>query len=176
MSVISASLSIERSAYVIELRLCHLSVRTCEQWRHGRLDMDAVWGGEWGWARYGFIRFWWWSSKGRGSLGGEYNAEMAYWSIIDSCLKSWQYFPTQNVSLNSVKDWLSYDVVRFKIELGVEEKFMYRSITKQTQHGDTPVAGSHFAAAQHTAAYIRRTDAYAESPSRAESDSARLGD
>jgi len=35
--------------------------------------------------------------RGRGSLG-EYNAEMAYWSIIDSCVKSWQYFPTPNVS------------------------------------------------------------------------------
>jgi len=30
----------------------------------------------------------------------------------------------QNVS-NSAKGWLSYDIVRFKIELGVEEKFKY---------------------------------------------------
>jgi len=45
----------------------------------------------------------------------------------------------QNVSLNSVKDWLSYDIVRFKIELGVEEKFKCKNATKQTQHGDTPV-------------------------------------
>jgi len=28
-----------------------------------------------------------------------------------------------SLSLNSVNDWLSYDIVRFKIELGVEEKF-----------------------------------------------------
>jgi len=40
----------------------------------------------------------------------------------------------QNVSLNSVNDWLSYDIVRFKIELGVEEKFMCKNVTKQTQH------------------------------------------
>jgi len=33
-----------------------------------------------------------------------------------------------------VKDWLSYDIVRFKIEMGVEEKFMYKNVTKQTQH------------------------------------------
>jgi len=45
--------------------------------------------------------------RGRGSLG-EYNAEMAYWSIIDSCVKSWQYFPMQNVSLNSASRAESY--------------------------------------------------------------------
>jgi len=67
-------------------RLCHLSVLTCEQWRHGWMDPDAVWGGEWSRARKGCIRFWWWSSKGKGQFGGEYNAEMAYWSIIDSCV------------------------------------------------------------------------------------------
>jgi len=45
----------------------------------------------------------------------------------------------QNVSLNSAKEWLSYDIVRFKIELGVEEKFKCKNATKQTQHGDTPM-------------------------------------
>jgi len=35
-------------------------------------------------------------------------------------VKNWQYFPTQNVSLNSAKEWLSYDIVRFKIELGLK--------------------------------------------------------
>ena len=29
---------------------------------------------------------------------------------------------------------LSYDVVRFKIEMRVEEKFMCKNVTKQTQH------------------------------------------
>ena len=73
----------------------------------------------------------------------------------------------QNVSLNSAKEWLSYDIVRFKIELGVEEKFMCKNVTKQVQDGDTPVqqiaiAARHFAVGQHTPAYgcIRR---YAES-------------
>jgi len=36
--------------------------------------------------------------------------------------------------LNSVSNSLSYDIVRFKIEVGVEEKFMYKNVTKQTQH------------------------------------------
>ena len=49
--------------------------------------------------------------------------------LIDDRLvcKKLTIFPTQNVSLNSVKDWLSYDrglIVRFKIEVGVGEKFM----------------------------------------------------
>jgi len=39
----------------------------------------------------------------------------------------------QNVSLNSVNDWLQY-IVRFKIKVGVEEKFMCKNVTKQTQH------------------------------------------
>ena len=48
-------------------------------------------------------------------------------------------FPHAECMLNSVKDWLSYDIVKFKIELGVEEKFKCKYATKQTQHGDTPV-------------------------------------
>ena len=39
----------------------------------------------------------------------------------------------QNTSLNSVYDWLSYDMVRFKIEVGVEEKCMYKNITLNTR-------------------------------------------
>jgi len=69
----------------------------------------------------------------------------------------------QSVSLNSAKEWLSHDIVRFKIELGVEEKFKCKNATKQTQHGDTPVQGiaiavRHFAVGQRTPAYgwIRR--------------------
>jgi len=43
-------------------------------------------------------------------------------------------FPYAELSLSSVNDWLSYDIVTFKIELGVEEKFMCKNVTKQTQH------------------------------------------
>jgi len=69
--------------------------------------------------------------EGEGAVWGEYNAEMAYRSIIDSCVKSWQYFPTQNVAWNSMKEWLSYDIVRLKIELAVEQKFICKNVTKQ---------------------------------------------
>ena len=56
--------------------------------------------------------------------------------MIDSCVKSSKYFPMQITSLNSVSNWLSYDIVRFKIEVGIEEKFMYKNVTQHTQHGD----------------------------------------
>ena len=52
-----------------KFHVIHLLVRKCEQWQHGWLDPDAIWGGEWGRARYGCVRFWWRSSKGKGSLG-----------------------------------------------------------------------------------------------------------
>jgi len=42
----------------------------------------------------------------------------------------------RNISLNSVYDWLSYDIVRFKIEVGVKEKCMCKNVTQRTQHGD----------------------------------------
>jgi len=41
--------------------------------------------------------------------------------------------------LNSLSNSLSYDIVRFKIELGVEEKFMCKNVTKQAKDGDMPV-------------------------------------
>ena len=80
-----------------------------------------------------WIRCWTCASRGRGCLAwflaflGIFAAffsmgEMTYWSLIDSCVKSWQYFPTQITSLNSVSNWLSYDIVRFKIKVGVDVK------------------------------------------------------
>ena len=42
-----------------------LTVCLSVQWVNcGKLDLDAIWGGEWGWLRNG-------SSKGRGSFGGK---------------------------------------------------------------------------------------------------------
>ena len=38
---------------VRNIRLSHVSVRTCEQWQNSWLDLDAVWGGDWGRARIG---------------------------------------------------------------------------------------------------------------------------
>jgi len=43
-------------------------------------------------------------------------------NVFDSCVKSWQYFCTHGISLKSVSNWLSYDIVRFKIEVGVDAK------------------------------------------------------
>jgi len=44
-------------------------------------------------------------------------------NVFDSCVKSLKYFRTDNISLEtSFYYWLSDDIVRFKIEEGVEEK------------------------------------------------------
>jgi len=37
-------------------------------------------------------------------------------------VKSWEYFCLDNVSLETSLSWLSQDIVRFKIEMGVEVK------------------------------------------------------
>jgi len=44
-------------------------------------------------------------------------------------VKSWQYFRTHGISLKSVSNWLSYDVIRFKIEVGIDAKCMYKNVT-----------------------------------------------
>jgi len=38
------------------------------------------------------------------------------------------------IPLNSVSNSLSCDIVRFKIEVRVEEKFMCKNVSKQMQH------------------------------------------
>jgi len=54
-----------------------------------------------------------------------------------------------SIPLNSVSNSLSYDIVRFKIEVGVEKKFMCKNVTKQTQHvhcdssGNAALRGGH---------------------------------
>ena len=59
--IISASLSIRIASraplMLLNIRPSLLSVCTCEQWQRGWLNLDAVWGGEWGRAWYGCIRF-----------------------------------------------------------------------------------------------------------------------
>jgi len=72
----------------------------------------------------------------RGSFGVN---TMQKWRIDRLSTRVWK---DDNISLrrlNSVKEWLCYDIVRFKIELKVEEKLKCKNATKQTQHGDTPV-------------------------------------
>jgi len=44
-------------------------------------------------------------------------------SRFDSCVESSQYFRTDNISLETSVRWLSKDVVSFKIEVWVYEKF-----------------------------------------------------
>jgi len=51
-------------------------------------------------------------------------------NVFDSCVKSWQYFRTHGTLL------ISDDIVRFKIEVGVEGKCMYKNVTLNTQDGD----------------------------------------
>jgi len=43
-------------------------------------------------------------------------------NVFDSCVKSWHYFCTDKISLETSFYWLSNDIVRFKIEVGVTEK------------------------------------------------------
>jgi len=62
--------SLSRALMLPKCHQSHLSVRTRVLWQNGWLDPDTVWGGEWSRARYGCIRFWCWSSKGKGQFGG----------------------------------------------------------------------------------------------------------
>jgi len=43
-------------------------------------------------------------------------------NVFDSCVKRLEYFRTDNMLLETSFYWLSEDIVRFKIEVGVEEK------------------------------------------------------
>ena len=48
--------------------------------------------------------------------------KMTLRNIFDLCVKSWQYFCMNSISLKSVLNRLYYDIVRFKIEVGIDEK------------------------------------------------------
>ena len=41
----------------------------------------------------------------------------------------------QNVAWNSMNEWLSYDIVRFKIEVGVDAKFICKNVTRNENDG-----------------------------------------
>ena len=53
--------------------------------------------------------------------------------MIDSCVTNWQYFRMHGILLNSVSNSLSYDIVRFKIEVGVDAKCMCKNVTLNTR-------------------------------------------
>ena len=97
-------------------------------------DRAVVWRGEWGRPRHSCVR---WKStclKGKGLFLAwflaffgncppiHFNERSDVRNVFDSCVKSWQYFCTHGISLNSVSNWLSCDVVRFKVEVGVDAK------------------------------------------------------
>jgi len=48
-------------------------------------------------------------------------------------VKNRQYFRSHGIALNSVSNSLSYDIVRFKIEVGVDAKFICKNITRNTK-------------------------------------------
>ena len=48
-------------------------------------------------------------------------------------MKNRQYFRSHGIPLNSASNFLSYDVVRFKIEVGVDAKFICKNVTRNTQ-------------------------------------------
>ena len=75
---------------------------------------------------HGFRRFAKFSSS---TLQWRHTDTLTYGSIIDSCVKNRQYFRTHGIPLNSVSHSLSYDVVTFKIEVGVEEKFVWKNVS-----------------------------------------------
>jgi len=47
--------------------------------------------------------------------------------------KNRQYFRSHGILLNSASNSLSYDIVRFKIEMGVDAKFICKDVTRNTQ-------------------------------------------
>jgi len=48
-------------------------------------------------------------------------------------VKNRQYFRSHGIPLNSASNSLSYDIVRFKIEVGVDAKFICKNVTGNTQ-------------------------------------------
>ena len=48
-------------------------------------------------------------------------------------MKNRQYFRSHGIPLNSASNSLSYDIVRLKIEVGVDAKFICKNVTQNTQ-------------------------------------------
>jgi len=84
-------------------------------------------GVEWGWSRDECIRWGHRASSGRGDFWGLSPplVWMAYFNrnVFNLCVESWQYFRTDNTSLEMFVYWLSKDIVSFEIKVGVYQKF-----------------------------------------------------
>jgi len=87
--------------------------------------------------------------QGEGSVSGMVCGIFGIWACIgfnrrndaEKCIRlvceKLTVFPCARYTvdnLNSVSNSFSYDIVRFKIEVGIEEKFMCKHVSKQTQH------------------------------------------
>jgi len=93
--------------------------------QNGGLDPD--WGSEWGRSSDGCIDGGPRASRGR-EVSGFFcpiglNGVFFNRNVFDSCMKSFQYFRMDNMSLEMSVHWLYEYVVSFKIEVGVYEKF-----------------------------------------------------
>jgi len=69
-----------------------------------------------------------------------YNGDIQI-QIIDSCVKIRQYFHTHHIPLNSASNSLSCDLVRFKIEVGDDAKFICKNVTLNTR--ELPAVAAH---------------------------------
>jgi len=76
-------------------RLAHLSVCPVgELWKNGRLDLDAVWSGEWGQSRMGVLDGGGDRRRGRGSFGGKRGAsrcnQWGFCGVVILCREGWR--------------------------------------------------------------------------------------
>jgi len=110
----------------------------CNQWElccvvvwSAWTDRAVVWTGAGGWGgpRHSCIR--WGPRAPRGKGVTEIFAPLFQWrmglfshrNIFDSYVKSWEYFGTDNITLESAFRWLSEDVLKFEVYVGVHEKY-----------------------------------------------------
>jgi len=60
-------------------------------------------------------------------------------NVFDSCVKSWENFHSDNILLETSFSWLSDDIVRFKIQMGVVKKCTKMSTPFLMDFQHTPV-------------------------------------
>jgi len=75
----------------------------------------------------------------------KFSSNTLQWRHTDtySCVKNRQYFRTHGIPSNSALNSLSYDIVRFKIEVGVDAKFTCKNVSK---HMRRPLSSMVYAA------------------------------
>jgi len=141
-AIIAASLlsSERKRLYVTEhspgpsvgLSVCRSVGAQSVLWQNGWLDPDAVWGGEWGGSRHWCTEWGPRVSRGRVvsgifrhlrpiRLNGQNDVLFALKRIRLVC-KKLTIFPTDKKLLETPFYWLSDGIVRFKIEVGVQQK------------------------------------------------------